>query len=88
MKALRAIGWTKAARFGFYTLALVPYRALLVPPLLVPPLPAPGAADAPPAPLPLLPATVAAPEPLLPASPGESEPQAARFMTASESTLK
>ncbi|HET8645921.1 MAG TPA: acyltransferase [Vicinamibacteria bacterium] len=33
MKALHEIGWRKAFRFGFYTLALLPYRAALVPPL-------------------------------------------------------
>ena len=33
MKALDEIGWRKALRFGFYTLALLPYRAALVPPL-------------------------------------------------------
>ena len=33
MKALREIGWARAARFAFFTLAMVPYRLLLVPPL-------------------------------------------------------
>jgi acetyltransferase-like isoleucine patch superfamily enzyme len=33
VKALREIGWARAARFGFYTLALVPYRLALFPPL-------------------------------------------------------
>ncbi len=36
MKALREIGLTRAARFGFFTLAMVPYRALLVPQLRAP----------------------------------------------------
>ncbi len=36
MKALTEIGWRRAARFGFYTLAMVPYRALLVPQLRAP----------------------------------------------------
>lgn len=31
MKALDEIGWRQAARFGWYTLALVPYRLALVP---------------------------------------------------------
>jgi len=31
MKALREIGVRRAARFGFFTLAMVPYRALLFP---------------------------------------------------------
>jgi acetyltransferase-like isoleucine patch superfamily enzyme len=33
MKALDEIGWRKALRFGFFTLAMLPYRAALVPPL-------------------------------------------------------
>jgi acetyltransferase-like isoleucine patch superfamily enzyme len=33
VKALRQIGVTAAARFGFYTLAMVPYRLLLFPQL-------------------------------------------------------
>jgi acetyltransferase-like isoleucine patch superfamily enzyme len=33
MKALDEIGWRKAFRFGFFTLALVPYRLALFPPL-------------------------------------------------------
>jgi acetyltransferase-like isoleucine patch superfamily enzyme len=33
MKALGEIGWRKAARFGFFTLAMVPYRLALFPPL-------------------------------------------------------
>lgn len=33
MKALAEIGWGRAARFGFYTLAMIPYRLALVPPL-------------------------------------------------------
>jgi tetrahydrodipicolinate N-acetyltransferase len=33
MKALGQIGWRKAVRFGWFTLALVPYRLLLVPQL-------------------------------------------------------
>ena len=36
MKALAEIGWRRAARFGFYTLAMVPYRVLLVPQLRAP----------------------------------------------------
>lgn len=36
MKAFSEIGWRRAARFGFYTLAMVPYRALLVPQLRAP----------------------------------------------------
>lgn len=35
-KALSEIGWSKALRFGFTTLAMVPYRALLVPQLRAP----------------------------------------------------
>ena len=31
MKALAEIGWRRAARFGFFTLAMVPYRLALVP---------------------------------------------------------
>lgn len=33
MKAVDEIGWRKAARFLLYTLAMVPYRAALFPPL-------------------------------------------------------
>ena len=33
MKVLDEIGWRKIWRFGFFTLALVPYRMALVPPL-------------------------------------------------------
>jgi acetyltransferase-like isoleucine patch superfamily enzyme len=33
VKALGEIGWARAARFGFFTLAMVPYRLALVPPL-------------------------------------------------------
>jgi acetyltransferase-like isoleucine patch superfamily enzyme len=33
MKAMDEIGWRKAARFGWTTLALLPYRAALFPPL-------------------------------------------------------
>jgi maltose O-acetyltransferase len=33
VKALDEIGGKKAARFGFYTLAMVPYRACIFPPL-------------------------------------------------------
>ena len=33
MKALGEIGWTKAFRFGFFTLALLPYRVALFPQL-------------------------------------------------------
>jgi len=33
VKALDEIGWRKAARFGWFTLALVPYRLALVPQL-------------------------------------------------------
>lgn len=36
MKALSEIGWRKAARFGFYTLALVPYRLAPFPQLRAP----------------------------------------------------
>lgn len=36
MKALGQIGWRKAFRFGWFTLALVPYRLLLVPQLRAP----------------------------------------------------
>ncbi len=36
MKALREIGLRRAARFGFYTLAMVLYRAALVPQLRAP----------------------------------------------------
>ncbi len=36
MKALREIGLRKAFRFGFYTLAMVPYRAALFPQLRAP----------------------------------------------------
>ncbi len=33
MKALAQIGWAKAFRFGFFTLAMLPYKLLLVPQL-------------------------------------------------------
>jgi acetyltransferase-like isoleucine patch superfamily enzyme len=33
LKAIDEIGWRKVARFGFFTLALVPYRLALFPPL-------------------------------------------------------
>ena len=36
VKALGEIGWARAARFGFYTLAMVPYRLALVPQLRAP----------------------------------------------------
>ena len=36
MKALGQIGWAKAARFCFFTLAMVPYRLLLFPQLRAP----------------------------------------------------
>ena len=36
MKALGQIGWRKALRFGWFTLALVPYRLLLFPQLRAP----------------------------------------------------
>ena len=36
MKALREIGWGRALRFGFFTLAMVPYRLALVPQLRAP----------------------------------------------------
>ena len=36
MKALREIGISRAARFGFFTLALLPYRLLLFPQLRAP----------------------------------------------------
>jgi acetyltransferase-like isoleucine patch superfamily enzyme len=36
MKALREIGWGRAARFGLFTLAMVPYRLALVPQLRAP----------------------------------------------------
>ena len=36
MKALAEIGWARAARFGFFTLAMVPYRMALVPQLRAP----------------------------------------------------
>lgn len=36
MKALGEIGWRKAARFGFFTIALVPYRLALFPQLRAP----------------------------------------------------
>ncbi len=36
MKALDEIGWKKALRFGFFTLAMLPYRVLLVPQLRAP----------------------------------------------------
>ena len=33
MKAVSEVGWARAARFGLMTLAMVPYRVALVPPL-------------------------------------------------------
>jgi acetyltransferase-like isoleucine patch superfamily enzyme len=36
MKALQEIGWARALRFGFFTLAMVPYRLALVPQLRAP----------------------------------------------------
>jgi acetyltransferase-like isoleucine patch superfamily enzyme len=36
VKALREIGWGRAARFGFFTLAMVPYRLALFPQLRAP----------------------------------------------------
>jgi len=36
MKALAEIGWARAARFGFFTAAMIPYRLLLVPQLRAP----------------------------------------------------
>lgn len=33
MKAVDAIGWRKAVRYAFFTLAMVPYRCALFPPL-------------------------------------------------------
>jgi acetyltransferase-like isoleucine patch superfamily enzyme len=36
LKALGEIGWGRAARFGFFTLAMVPYRLALVPQLRAP----------------------------------------------------
>jgi acetyltransferase-like isoleucine patch superfamily enzyme len=36
VKALDEIGWGRAARFGFYTLAMIPYRLALVPQLRAP----------------------------------------------------
>jgi maltose O-acetyltransferase len=36
VKALGEIGWGRAARFGFFTLAMVPYRLALVPQLRAP----------------------------------------------------
>jgi acetyltransferase-like isoleucine patch superfamily enzyme len=36
VKALFEIGWGKAARFGFYTLAMLPYHAALFPQLRAP----------------------------------------------------
>jgi acetyltransferase-like isoleucine patch superfamily enzyme len=36
VKALGEIGWGRAARFGFFTLAMVPYRLALVPHLRAP----------------------------------------------------
>lgn len=36
MKALGEIGWGRAVRFGFYTLALIPYGLALVPQLRAP----------------------------------------------------
>jgi acetyltransferase-like isoleucine patch superfamily enzyme len=35
VKAIEEIGWGRALRFGFLTLAMVPYRLALVPPLRV-----------------------------------------------------
>ena len=36
MKALGEIGWARAARFGFFTLAMVPYRLAVFPQLRAP----------------------------------------------------
>ena len=36
MKSLDEIGWRRAFRFGFFPLAMVPYRLALVPPLRAP----------------------------------------------------
>ena len=36
MKALDEIGWRKALRFGFFSVAMLPYRLLLVPQLRAP----------------------------------------------------
>ena len=36
MKALAEIGWARAVRFGFFTLAMVPYRLALFPQLRAP----------------------------------------------------
>jgi maltose O-acetyltransferase len=36
VKALGEIGWARAARFGFFTVAMVPYRLALFPQLRVP----------------------------------------------------
>jgi acetyltransferase-like isoleucine patch superfamily enzyme len=36
VKALDEIGWRRAARFGFYTMAMLPYRVALVPQLRAP----------------------------------------------------
>ena len=36
MKALDEIGWRRAFRFGFFTLAMIPYRLALVPQLRAP----------------------------------------------------
>jgi hypothetical protein len=36
VKALGEIGWARAARFGFFTLAMVPYRLALFPQLRAP----------------------------------------------------
>jgi acetyltransferase-like isoleucine patch superfamily enzyme len=36
VKALAEIGWARAARFGFFTLAMVPYRLALFPQLRAP----------------------------------------------------
>ncbi len=36
MKAFSEIGWRKAARFGFFTAAMLPYRLLLLPQLRAP----------------------------------------------------
>jgi acetyltransferase-like isoleucine patch superfamily enzyme len=35
MKAVDEVGWGRTARFGFMTLAMIPYRCALVPPLRV-----------------------------------------------------
>jgi acetyltransferase-like isoleucine patch superfamily enzyme len=36
VKALAEIGWSRAARFGFFTLAMIPYRLALLPQLRAP----------------------------------------------------